>query len=204
VNYGAIYPLLRRLEARGEIVTLTTNQAEAGASRKTYSITDRGKERWHQKMLEHPHESWVNRRSRFAIKYFFFNQLEPQERFKLLEHRLRECHLRLEKFGDEFQPFTDSYQEKLLQHCSSVLRLEIQWLSEQLANEQNERQEGVEGLGIGTGEFSTDVNSDQSECSSTNPQPLAPRFSESDQRVKKTQQFPTRINLCKQKIKRIQ
>ena len=50
VNYGAIYPLLRRLEERGEIATLTTDQTEAGPSRKTYCITPKGRQRWHQKI----------------------------------------------------------------------------------------------------------------------------------------------------------
>lgn len=151
VNYGAIYPLLRRLEERGEITTLATDQTEPGLSRKTYCITGKGKERWHQKMLEHPQESWVNSRSRFAIKFFFFGYLEPQERIKLLEHRLRACQLRLDSFGVELQPLTDAYQEGVLQHCLAVLRLEIQWLSEQLVNEQNERwdREGANVLGQG-------------------------------------------------------
>lgn len=150
VNYGAIYPLLRRLEERGEITTLTTDQSEAGPNRKTYCITAKGKERWHQKMLEHPHESWINSRSRFAIKFFFFNYLESQERIRLIEHRLRQCELRLESIGSEFQPL-DTYQESILQQCLSVLHLEIQWLREQLAEEQNEQYEPKRARGLKLG-----------------------------------------------------
>lgn len=137
VNYGAIYPLLRRLEKRGEISTLTTDQTDIGLSRKTYCITEKGRQRWHEKMMEHPHESWVNSRSRFCIKFFFFSNLEASERIKLLEHRLSICQLRLERI--EVEQLTDPYQKAVWQECLSVLRSEIQWLSEQLAKEHPQR-----------------------------------------------------------------
>jgi DNA-binding PadR family transcriptional regulator len=139
VNYGAIYPLLKRLEERGEITTLATDQTEAGPSRKTYSITVKGRQRWHHKMMEHPHESWVNSRSRFFIKFFFFGDLDSAERIKLIERRLRACQQRLESVELEKWSLSDAYQENVLQHCFSVLRAEIQWLQEQLAKEPTER-----------------------------------------------------------------
>ena len=174
VNYGAIYPLLKRLEERGEITTLATDQAEAGpstasqkskvksqkskvlerkvfndlssgglflphcTSRKTYSVTAKGRQRWHHKMMEHPHESWVNSRSRFFIKFFFFGNLERVERIKLLEHRLHVCQLRLESLESEQLSLTDPYQQGLLQHCFGVHRAEIECLREQLTQEQKE------------------------------------------------------------------
>jgi DNA-binding PadR family transcriptional regulator len=139
VNYGAIYPLLRRLEERGEIATLASDQTETGPSRKTYCITPKGRERWYEKMMEHPHESWVNSRSRFFIKFFFFGNLEQVERIKLLEHRLSVYQLRLENLEVEQLPLTDAYQKAVLQQCRALLTFEIQWLSEQLAKEHKER-----------------------------------------------------------------
>ncbi|HAG82424.1 MAG TPA: PadR family transcriptional regulator [Cyanobacteria bacterium UBA12227] len=137
VNYGAIYPLLKRLEERGYIATLVTEEGEAGPNRKIYCVTDQGRMRWHQKMLEHPHESWVNSRSRFAIKFFFFSYLEPSERVALLKHRLSACQLRIETINAEYQPLGDPYQESAAQRCVSVINSEIAWLTEQLAQEQN-------------------------------------------------------------------
>ncbi|MBL1177369.1 PadR family transcriptional regulator [Pantanalinema sp. GBBB05] len=135
VNYGTIYPLLKRLEERGAIVVLSEASGEAGCSRKIYSITEAGRQLWKQKMLEHPHESWVNSRSRFMIKYFFFNHLEPSERVKLLNHRLMTCQLRLE--NQELEPLSgDRYKALAWQRCLEVLRHEITWLTEQLATEQ--------------------------------------------------------------------
>ncbi|HEY9831717.1 MAG TPA: PadR family transcriptional regulator [Stenomitos sp.] len=138
VNYGAIYPLLKRLEERGEITTLAIDQTDAGPNRKTYGITANGRQRWHQKMMEHPHESWVNSRSRFFIKFFFFGNLERVERIKLLEHRLHICQLRLDNLELEQLSLTDPYQKGVLQHCFGVHRAEIEWLREQLTQEQQE------------------------------------------------------------------
>ena len=56
-NYGAIYPLLKRLEEKGLIVVLAEETGEGGSGRKIYRITDKGGDRWRAKMLEHPKES---------------------------------------------------------------------------------------------------------------------------------------------------
>jgi DNA-binding PadR family transcriptional regulator len=138
VNYGAIYPLLRRLEERGYIATLATEDGESGPTRRIYGITAKGRQRWHQKMLEQPHESWVNKRSRFTIKFFFFSHLEPAERVELLEDRLNVCHLRLESVQSEPTLLVDYYTLVALQMCIDSLQSEIQWLNKQLAKEQQE------------------------------------------------------------------
>ncbi|MEG3859754.1 PadR family transcriptional regulator [Microcoleus sp. herbarium12] len=140
VNYGAIYPLLKRLEERGEISVIAEAAGDAGNPRKIYDITAQGRESWREKMLEHPQESWVNSRSRFQIKFFFFGDLEPEERIKLLEHRLRVCYLRqdyLEGQQAEQENPVDSYQAASWERCTNTLQLEIQWLTEQLAQEQS-------------------------------------------------------------------
>lgn len=135
VNYGAIYPLLKRLEERGEIATLISNSAET-TSRKNYCITAQGRQRWREKMLEHPHESWVNSRSRFTIKFFFFGYLEPHERVMLLKHRLKICQLRQATLEVEVIPLGDPYASAAWQRSLSILSSEMQWLGEQLANEE--------------------------------------------------------------------
>jgi len=138
VNYGAIYPLLKRLEEAGQIVTLGEEEGEAGSNRKIYSITKSGRERWRQKMLEHPQESWVNGRSRFFIKFFFFSYLEPGERIKLLEHRLLVCKLRLESPEPEMIA-ADAYKATAWEYFRQLLQGEIEWLNEQLASERTDQ-----------------------------------------------------------------
>jgi len=139
VNYGAIYPLLKRLEERSLIATIAEEAGDAGCPRKIYAITPSGKDRWRQKMLEYPQESWVNSGSRFQIKFFFFGDLEPAERLKLLEHRLHVCYLRqdyIENLENQC-PLTDSYQFASRDRCNSILELEIEWLNTQLAKEKS-------------------------------------------------------------------
>lgn len=131
VNYGAIYPLLRRLEEKGFIEILLEKEGASGTNCKIYSITSLGKARLRQKMMEHPQESWVHSRSRFMIKFFFFSYLEPQERLKLLEHRLLRCQLRLE--NEQVNPFpVDPYQVVAWERYKNTIYDEIQWLEKQI------------------------------------------------------------------------
>lgn len=141
VNFGSIYPLLNRLEEAGLISTVVTEEencceqtSKPARTSKIYKITEAGCDRWLEKMLEHPQESWVNSRSRFIIKFFFFSHLEPSARIKLLEHRLMVCRLREEQL--ESQPkLTDAYQISVWNYGMQVLLGEIEWLTEQLAKE---------------------------------------------------------------------
>ncbi len=137
VNYGAIYPLLKRMEEHGEIVLCAEDAAETGQSRKVYRITPLGRDRWKQEMMAHPQESWVNSRSRFLIKFFFFSHLQPDERVQLLEHRLMSCRLRLAKKQAEAVS-ADPYRELVRQRSIDVIQSEIQWLTDQLLKEQRE------------------------------------------------------------------
>lgn len=125
VNYGAVYPLLRRMEEQGEIALLADEQS------KLYSITPLGKERWCEEMLNHPQESWVNSRSRFLIKFFFFSHLQPEARQQLIEHRLMTCRLRLAKKQAE-PSSADPYQIVLKKRSLQIIQSEIEWLGEQL------------------------------------------------------------------------
>jgi DNA-binding PadR family transcriptional regulator len=137
VNYGAIYPLLKRLEKQGYIKTFPELE-DSGSNRRVYQITELGRDRWRQQMLTHPHESWVNSRSRFIIKFFFFSQLESTERIKLMQSRLMTCKLRLENRESQIVEWDgeDPYQALALQRHLANLRFEIEWLKQQILREQ--------------------------------------------------------------------
>lgn len=134
VNYGAIYPLLKRLEEKGLIMVFTEEEEETHHPRKMYSITPEGREKWQEKMLDHPHESWINSRSRFMIKFFFFSYLEPSDRLTLLQHRLMTCKLQLEnKEKDQKSMFNDddAFQIEAWERYKWTIEDEIQWLNKQ-------------------------------------------------------------------------
>lgn len=138
VNYGAVYPLLRRLEERGYIRALSEVEEEP-SSRIMYCITEQGQRRWVEKMQQHPNESWVNSRSRFTIKVFFFQNLAEQQRIALIEHRLMQCQLRLQELQDQkaARDALDAYQLEAFRHGSHLLNTEVDWLSDLLRSEQS-------------------------------------------------------------------
>ena len=142
VNYGAVYPLLKRMEEQGEIMLLKEEIVEAGQPCKLYSITPVGCDRWREEMLAQPQESWVNSRSRFLIKFFFFNHLQTLQRLQLLEHRLMICRLRLAKKQAEEIP-ADIYQAVLRVRSLSMIESEIEWLNQQLSKEQSETESPI-------------------------------------------------------------
>lgn len=130
VNYGAIYPLLQRLEKQG-LLTLSICEGETGGRRKIYEITEKGRNRFLEKMLEHPRESWVNARSRFMIKFVFFSHLLSSQRIYLIEQRLVVCRTRLAEEKNELQ-LNDYYFATAYSRYLSVIHSEIEWLQVQL------------------------------------------------------------------------
>lgn len=130
-NYGAIYPLLKRLQEKGCIEIILEKERHNAFDSKIYRLTEAGSKLWLEKMLEHPHESWVNARSRFMIKFFFFTNLEPSQRLKLVEHRLMVCQLRLQ--SQDFKTFPpDPYQKAAFGRFQNVIYDEIIWLQKQI------------------------------------------------------------------------
>lgn len=134
VNYGAIYPLLKRLEEQGYILALDSTEG----NKKIFQITPKGSDCWRQKMLEEPQESWVKSRARFLIKFFFFSQLAPQERIQLINNRLSACQLREKELEDHSSDnrINDYYQVLAWQRAENTLQDEILWLEEKLRHEQ--------------------------------------------------------------------
>ncbi|MEN9218159.1 MAG: PadR family transcriptional regulator [Gloeomargarita sp. DG_2_bins_126] len=132
VNYGAIYPLLRRLEQRGDISSLSIQKGGAGPSRVIYQITPQGQERWLRLMLAKHRESWVNSRARFMVLFGFFGDLTPAQRLFLLRHRLEQCRCRLSHLqSEETQAlFGDRYQRAALQRAIAMVQDELAWLKE--------------------------------------------------------------------------
>ncbi|AFZ45222.1 transcriptional regulator, PadR-like family [Halothece sp. PCC 7418] len=133
VNYGAIYPLLKRLEKQN-LLTLSMSEGEAGGKRKIYAITEKGKARFQEKMLEHPKESWVNARSRFMVKFVFFSHLHRQQRIELIEQRLTVCRTRLEEQQCQSIP-DDHYIANACNRYLQVIQDEMDWLQVQLNKE---------------------------------------------------------------------
>lgn len=135
VNYGAIYPLLKRLEEK-DYLTLSVSEGEAGGNKKIYALTEKGKARFQEKMVESPQESWVNARSRFMIKFVFFSHVSQEQRIQLIEKRLAVCQTRLEEQKCKKPQPDDYYLATACNRYLAVIEDEINWLTQQLKKEQ--------------------------------------------------------------------
>jgi DNA-binding PadR family transcriptional regulator len=138
-NYGAIYPLLRRLEEQGYIrrssadggPDVAPNERRAELKRTVYELTPAGRERWHSLMLEQSNDSWVNARARFMTKYWYCAHLAADERRALVEQRLAACRERRELKRTPAAEL-DECQQSLHGHMHEQLAAEIAWLERQL------------------------------------------------------------------------
>ena len=84
VQWGALYPLLNRLEGEGLI--RAEECSEGGErSRKVYAITDAGRERLHEHLMD-TERHLGEYDAVFAHKVAHFWQLQPQERLYLSRH----------------------------------------------------------------------------------------------------------------------
>jgi DNA-binding PadR family transcriptional regulator len=87
VQWGALYPILNRLEQEGLIRAADEGVPEEGRPRKVYAITARGRERLHELLMDTTRHLGEYD-SVFAHKVGLFSQLEPDERRYLIRHYL--------------------------------------------------------------------------------------------------------------------
>jgi DNA-binding PadR family transcriptional regulator len=127
-NYGAIYPLLRRLERQGLI--RRADGSGTGPNRTVYEITPAGRERWRAEMLSPQNDSWLNARARFMTRFWFFGSLAPAERCRLLGERLAACREKLAHGPAAGEP-DDGFQQALRAHAWQQLAQEVAWLAKQ-------------------------------------------------------------------------
>jgi DNA-binding PadR family transcriptional regulator len=86
LQWGALYPLLTRLEQEGLITAVQEYPApEGGRPRKVYAITEAGRQRLHEHLMDtEKHQSEYD--TVFAHKVALFSQLTPEERLQISRH----------------------------------------------------------------------------------------------------------------------
>lgn len=95
-----IYPLLNRLAAAGQIEILEEKTSENGLPMRVYRITDLGRERFHNLLLDVT-SSPRDYRELFAIKVLAFTFLNPAERLHLIDHYIGFCRKHIQHFAAE-------------------------------------------------------------------------------------------------------
>jgi DNA-binding PadR family transcriptional regulator len=85
MSWGALYPLIRRLETEGLIEAADDTSEQGGRRRKIYSITEAGRQRFHELMLE-PSAYDMDYPDLFSIKLANFDQVTCDEQLAILQH----------------------------------------------------------------------------------------------------------------------
>jgi DNA-binding PadR family transcriptional regulator len=87
INYGQIYPNLRKLEEEG-LVTILRVEQEGKPHKKLYSLTQKGKQEF-QKWLESTPEKGMLLRDPFLMRFVFFGFGNNEQSLKLLEEQIK-------------------------------------------------------------------------------------------------------------------
>jgi DNA-binding PadR family transcriptional regulator len=156
LSNGRLYPLLSKLEELGMIVAVekTGKIVKGDRNLRSYEITDAGRERFHELMMDTTSNPGEYRQI-FLQKVSVLRFLKPAERLYLIDHYINYCqahilHLIAEmedlvsKKGYELGPAHLSSTLNVMQHMIEQWRLELDWARS--LHEQELSQ--AEGMGV--------------------------------------------------------
>lgn len=140
VQWGTLYPILSRLEGEGLIRAEETVEDGDGRTRKVYGITEAGRARLHDLLLDTEHHAG-DYATIFAHKVALFSELTAEERLHLsrhyavyaqqqIDHLERKCR----EFSSVPQPLSDERMRDVLtvmDHRTEYWKHERAW-AEQL------------------------------------------------------------------------
>ena len=153
ISNGRLYPLLSKLEELGMIVTVdrTFKTSKGERNVRSYEITDEGRERFHEVMMDTTSNPGEYRQI-FLQKVAVMRFLKPAEQLYLIDHYINYCqahilHLTAEgedlQVGKHLSPAHLSATLKVMQHLIDQWRLELEW-ARSLREEEITRLEDVD------------------------------------------------------------
>ena len=110
LSYGSIYPALKKMENIGLITTQLMIQ-EGAPNKKLCSITDKGRETFHESMRAPL--ALDKYKNSFLSRLFFFAHLEPYERLEMAEAymtNLERMHSKLMEYEPFIRQHADPFQ----------------------------------------------------------------------------------------------
>ena len=135
VSFGSLYPALKRLEKRGAI------EASAGTGRrKSYEITDQGREIFDTLLATDPEASETDRA--FQVRLAFLTHLPHERRVRVLEDRRKRLSTQLKAARDTLieartaAQNPDRYRLALMEHAMRSTEADIAWLDGLVAAER--------------------------------------------------------------------
>jgi DNA-binding PadR family transcriptional regulator len=136
VSFGSLYPTLKKLERRGVVAKVATEQTSR--RKQAYRITEMGEQEFLTLLEEGAATTWEE--EKFPLRLAFFRYLRPEIRIRLLERRRAYLEERLDEGADYLSHATrgqaDSYTLSLMRHGMSATRHDIAWLDELITAER--------------------------------------------------------------------
>lgn len=142
ISYGALYPTLKNLVARGLLI----EQDDVGTgkypkrTRITYVLTPEGVAHFNSLVSDSGPGAWDD--DTFAIRMSLFGQTEVNTRIHILQGRRSRLEDRLDNLQTNLskgRERLDSYTLELQQHGLEALEREVRWLNELISREQTGR-----------------------------------------------------------------
>ncbi|WP_336924162.1 PadR family transcriptional regulator [Aquipuribacter sp. SD81] len=142
LSFGTLYPTLRRLQARGDVVAHAAGDADPapggprGHHRVVYEVTGSGRARFRD-LLADPGAPFGDDDA-FAVRFAFFTRLGTEDRVRVLEGRRARLLDRLTaaRRGDGASSTRDPYRRAWLQRGVASLEAELSWTDARLAAER--------------------------------------------------------------------
>jgi DNA-binding PadR family transcriptional regulator len=152
LQWGALYPVLARLEAEGFIVAEREVEQGDGRQRKVYALTATGRRRLHDLLMDTEHHL-AEYDDLFAHKVTVFSELQPEERVYLcrhyavharqnIDHIDRKLRLLREEASSMLTPEQMRNIETVMDHRRERWEMERRW-AERLISEYQSIEEAV-------------------------------------------------------------
>jgi len=143
ISNGRLYPLLSKLEKSG-LITLhieTTAGQQGNRQLRTYEITDVGRKRFHELMVDTTANPGEYQKF-FMQKAAYFTHLKPVERLRLIDHYINYCQAHILHLTAEAEDMTREFVNwqpetnpawvqdvlNVMQHSVDQWELEVQWV----------------------------------------------------------------------------
>lgn len=148
VQWGALYPVLSRLERDGLIRGEACVRDDDGRPRKVYTITDAGRERLHERLMDtQSHRGEYD--TIFFLKVALFSELSPEERLFLSRDYAVYAQQNVDHFQHKRRDLIDSPHLsddqkgcvfRVIDHRIAYWQHERAWAEELIAEERHQKE----------------------------------------------------------------
>lgn len=139
---GRLYPLFDKLEQTGLIQSVENDSDEQAQRHRTFQITDAGRQRFYQLMMDTTSNLGDYRRV-FGFKFVFFDSLTIDEQVHLFEHFVHVCQTHVYHLEHEIEDLKHrvdtlgayiSNPLKIMEHMKEQWETEIEWANRMREN----------------------------------------------------------------------